>query len=68
MPLQEMYERGQLARTNFLYDKAVFMARMQVRQSATVLYNCTYTAQHCTTAGVSTALLCPRALVPIALG
>jgi hypothetical protein len=31
MLLQEMYERGQLARTNFLYDKAVFMARMQVR-------------------------------------
>jgi hypothetical protein len=29
--LQEVYERGQLARTNFLYDKAVFMARMQVR-------------------------------------
>jgi hypothetical protein len=29
--LQEVYERGQLARTAFLYEKAVFMARMQVR-------------------------------------
>jgi hypothetical protein len=27
-----MYDRGQLARTNFLHEKAVFMARMQVRQ------------------------------------
>jgi hypothetical protein len=34
MPLQELYERGQLARTNFLYEKAVFMARMQVRKCA----------------------------------
>ncbi|WIA22750.1 hypothetical protein OEZ86_009707 [Tetradesmus obliquus] len=29
MPAQEVYERGQQARTNFLYEKAVFMARMQ---------------------------------------
>ncbi|KAF6265543.1 hypothetical protein COO60DRAFT_962986 [Scenedesmus sp. NREL 46B-D3] len=29
MPAQEVYERGLLARTDFLYGKAVFMARMQ---------------------------------------